>query len=63
MQARYAHAAGIVIDEVTDENFVSVTGGSAHREESLQSVSDFIFSKHCGFTPRGVRGVKRSEIL
>ena len=32
----------------------------------LQSVSNFIFrliiSKHCGRTPRGVRGVKRSEI-
>ena len=28
-----------------------------------QSVSDFIFSKHYGCTPRGVRGVKRSEIL
>ena len=27
MQARYRHAAGIVTDEVTDENFVAVTGG------------------------------------
>ena len=27
MQARYDHAAGIVTDEVTDENFVAVTGG------------------------------------
>ena len=35
----------------------------SHWEESLQSVSDFIFSKHCGCTPRGVRGVKRPEIL
>ena len=35
----------------------------AHWEELLQSVSDFIFSKHCGCTPRGVRGVKRPEIL
>ena len=26
-QARYSHAAGIVTDEVTDENFVAVTGG------------------------------------
>ena len=34
-----------------------------HWEELLQSVSDFIFSKHCGCTPRGVRGVKRPEIL
>ena len=37
-----------------------------HWEELLQSVSNFIFrliiSKHCGRTPRGVRGVKRSEI-
>ena len=36
---------------------------SPHWEELLQSVSDFIFSKHCGCTPRGVRGVKRPEIL
>ena len=36
---------------------------SSHWEELLQSVSDFIFSKHCGCTPRGVRGVKRPEIL
>ena len=28
MQARIWHAAGIVTDEVTDENFVAVTGGS-----------------------------------
>ena len=27
MQARYDHAAGIVTDEVTEENFVAVTGG------------------------------------
>ena len=32
-------------------------------EELLQSVSDFIFSKHYGCVPRGVRGVIRSEIL
>ena len=40
---------------------------TAHWEELLQSVSNFIFrltiSKHCGRTPRCVRGVKRSEIL
>ena len=30
-----------------------------HWEELLQFVSEFIFSKHCGCTPRGVRGVKR----
>ena len=39
----------------------------AHWEELLQSVSNFIFrltiSKHCRHTPRGVRGVKISEIL
>ena len=29
----------------------------------IASISDFIFSKHYGCTPRGVRGVKRSEIL
>ena len=41
-----------------------------HWEELLQSVSNFLFrliiNKHCGHTPRGVRGVrgvKRSEIL
>ena len=27
MQARYAHAAGIITDEVTGEHFVAVTGG------------------------------------
>ena len=27
MQARFAHAAGIVTDEVTDEHFIAVTGG------------------------------------
>ena len=27
IQGRYGHAAGIVTDEVTDENFVAVTGG------------------------------------
>ena len=36
---------------------------TAHWEELLQSVSDCIFSKHCGCTPRGVRGVKGPEIL
>ena len=34
-----------------------------HWEELLQSVSDFIFSRNCGCTPRGVTGVKRPEIL
>jgi hypothetical protein len=37
-----------------------------HWEELPQSVSNFIFrliiSKHCGRTPRGVKGVKRSKI-
>ena len=28
MQVRFNHGAGIVTDEVTDENFVAVTGGS-----------------------------------
>ena len=37
--------------------------GNTHWEEFLQSVSDFIFSKHCGYRSRGVRGVKRPEIL
>ena len=37
--------------------------GNAHWEALLQSVSDYIFSKHFRWTPRGVRGVKRSEIL
>ena len=35
---------------------------NTHWEELLQSVSDLTFSKHCGYTPMGVRGVKRSEI-
>ena len=30
MQARNSHAAGIVTDEVTDENFVAVTGGISY---------------------------------
>ena len=34
-----------------------------HWEELLQSVSDFIFSKHYGYRSRGLRGVKRSEKL
>ena len=29
----------------------------------LQSVSGFIFSKHCGYRSRGVRGVERLKIL
>ena len=36
---------------------------NTHWEDLLQSVSDFIFSKHYGCIPRGVRGVKRPEIL
>jgi hypothetical protein len=32
MQARERHAAGIVTDEVTDENFVAVTGGYGYRD-------------------------------
>ena len=36
---------------------------STHWEESLQSVSDYIFNKYCGCTPRGVRGVKGPKIL
>ena len=35
----------------------------AHWEESLISVSNTVVSNHCGYTPRGVRGVKISEIL
>ena len=33
MQARNSHAAGIVTDEVTDENFVAVTGGYYYPDE------------------------------
>ena len=36
---------------------------TTHWEELLQSVSDFIFSKHYGYRSRGLRGVKRSEKL
>ena len=43
--------------------FVTFQRYISHWEELPQSVSDFIFSKHYGCTPRGVRGVKRSEIL
>ena len=32
MQARYSHAAGTVTDEVTDEHFIAVTGGSVYSE-------------------------------
>ena len=46
-------------NELSDVNRTYIT----HWEELLQSVSDFIFSKHYGCTLRGVRGVKRSEIL
>ena len=35
----------------------------SHWEELLQSVSEFIFSKHCGCRSRGLRGVNRSEKL
>ena len=34
----------------------------AHWEELLQSVSDFIFRKHYGCTPRGVRDVIRMHL-
>ena len=51
--------AWIVVNHYSWDCFTLVT----HWEELLQSVSDFIFSKHCGCTPRGVRGVKRPEIL
>ena len=37
MQARYAHAAGIVTDEVTDEHFVVVTGGIDSSYDLLES--------------------------
>ena len=36
---------------------------SEAEEELLQSVSNLIFSKHCRYRSRGVRGVKRPEIL
>ena len=42
-------------------NFVPFS--KTHWEELLQSVSDFTFSKHCGYRSKGVRGVKRPEIL
>ena len=32
-------------------------------EEMLESVSDFVFSKHYGYRSSGLRGVKRSEKL
>ena len=36
MQAKYLHAAGVVTDEVTNENFVAVTGGDFDLTEILQ---------------------------
>ena len=35
----------------------------SHWEELLQSVSDFILSKHCRYRSREIRGVNRSEKL
>ena len=41
MQARERHAAGIVTDEVTDENFVAVTGGYGYRDlDSTEILQD-----------------------
>ena len=45
----------------TNDTFTLESG--PHWEELLQSVSDFIFSKHYGYRSRGLRGVKRSEKL
>ena len=36
IKGRYEHAAGIVTDEVTNENFVAVTGGDLDLTEILQ---------------------------
>ena len=36
LRGRYEHAAGIVTDEVTNENFVAVTGGGFDLTEILQ---------------------------
>ena len=37
---------------------IQISFDMTHWEELLQSVSEFIFSKHFGCTPRGVMGVK-----
>ena len=37
MKARREHAAGIVDDEVTNEQFVAVTGGSDYFDDSFDS--------------------------
>ena len=37
IQARYYHAAGIIIDEVTGEDFVVVTGGQTNAHDSSNS--------------------------
>jgi hypothetical protein len=54
----------MLIHKKRSEILIKIT--KPHWEELLQSVSNFIFrliiSKHCGRTPRGVKGVKRSEI-
>ena len=38
-------------------------GTESHLEELLQYVSDFIYSKHCEYKSKGLKGVKRSERL
>ena len=51
---------GVILKPRTSAFFPSHSSITAHWEKLLQSVSDFIFSKYYGCTPRGV---KRSEIL
>ena len=51
----------ISIVEFQAGDFKSITNHNVKWEELIQSVSDLIFSKHCGCTPRGVSGVIRPE--
>ena len=49
-QARYDHAAGIVIDEFTDENYVAVTGGYEKDSTELLKNNEWIQGKTFGIS-------------
>ena len=59
----WGHFKDIFKDNFRDNIWGNFWDSFAHWEELLQSVSDFIFSKHYGYRSRGLRGVKRSEKL
>ena len=45
MQARASHAAGIVTDEVTGENFVAVTGGVGDNSTEILQDGEWVQGK------------------